>query len=315
MCCYLAENNAHSSRRSRIRRSKNLKFCVIFLYCLSVCVAIQEIGHHPNIVELLAKDIVENVAVMEQGSSDLSIIVKKCREKGLPAHLVQAWTIGVCAGVSFIHEQGFIHQDLKSPNILVFNDLNVKLCDFGLARRMSSGNGMLRVDRVVCTLWTRAPELLMCESSYSEKIDDWSVGCIILEMIMGRSPFRGDPQYVCSCSQDSHLNFNSDQIGHIFRVVGKSYIYEVCSANCCHLQTAVCVCVRVCVCVCVCVFHVCLSFTVGLYAKQIVVLILFFPCKYRLSDRCRGQADSMLHAHKRLAQGATNAGTDSGNVA
>ncbi len=45
--------------------------------------------------------------------------------------------IYIYAGVSFIHERGFVHQDIKCPNILVFDTLTVKVCYFGLALQMS----------------------------------------------------------------------------------------------------------------------------------------------------------------------------------
>ena len=57
------------------------------------------------------------------------------------------------AGVSFMHDSGFVHQDLKSSNILVFGDRTVKVCDFGLARKKP--DTMMLVDRELCTLWYR----------------------------------------------------------------------------------------------------------------------------------------------------------------
>jgi hypothetical protein len=71
-----------------------------------------------------------------------------------------------------------------------------------------------------CTLWYRAPELLMCESVYSHKIDEWSVGCVLLEMVIGVPPFRGKPECRCQCPQVTHKNFNSDQLARIFVVTG-----------------------------------------------------------------------------------------------
>jgi serine/threonine protein kinase len=60
----------------------------------------------------------------------------------------------------------------------------------------------------------------MCESMYSHKIDEWSVGCILLEMVIGSPPFRGKPECTCQCPQVTHRNFNSDQLARIFLVTG-----------------------------------------------------------------------------------------------
>ena len=60
----------------------------------------------------------------------------------------------------------------------------------------------------------------MCESVYSHKIDEWSVGCVLLEMVIGVPPFRGKPECRCQCPQVTHKNFNSDQLARIFVVTG-----------------------------------------------------------------------------------------------
>jgi len=117
-----------------------------------------------------------------------------------------------------MHDCGFVHQDLKSSNVLIFGDRTVKVCDFGLARKKP--DTMMLVDRELCTLWYRAPELLMCESMYTHKIDEWSVGCMMLEMVIGSPPFRGKPECTCQCPQVTHRNFNSDQLARIFLVTG-----------------------------------------------------------------------------------------------
>lgn len=44
----------------------------------------------------------------------------------------------------------------------------------------------------MCTLWYRAPELLLCAPHYSHLVDVWSLGCIIGEMFLLRVLFRGD---------------------------------------------------------------------------------------------------------------------------
>jgi serine/threonine protein kinase len=83
-------------------------------------------GSHPNIVELLGQDRVEHVMVMEQASSDLHDVIKKMgSEKGVPEHMMRSWAQCICAGVSHVHACGYVHQDLKSSNVLVFGDRTV----------------------------------------------------------------------------------------------------------------------------------------------------------------------------------------------
>ena len=155
--------------------------------------------------------------ILPLAETDLYQVIKK--HKHLPFDVVTTWGSQILLGTSYIHSKGIVHQDLKSSNILIMNDMSLKICDFGLARLMPP-NKMIGVDRELCTLWYRAPELIMGESIYTEKIDEWSVGCMLLELTTGSPPFRGNPQCRCSCPQMTHANFNSDQLEQIFKMVG-----------------------------------------------------------------------------------------------
>lgn len=79
-------------------------------------------------------------------------------------------------GLSFIHSLNFIHRDIKSSNILLKKNGILKIADFGLTKNQSKN-----MTNQVCTLWYRAPELLLGENDYNNKIDSWSVGCIFIE--------------------------------------------------------------------------------------------------------------------------------------
>jgi len=116
------------------------------------------IGQHPNVVPVLSRDENAQVYIMPAASTDLYKLIKK--QKYLPHDAMQMFAHGICSGVSHIHSMGVAHQDLKSSNVLVFSDLTLKICDFGLARKMPKNN-IMGVDRELCTLWYRAPELIM----------------------------------------------------------------------------------------------------------------------------------------------------------
>lgn len=85
-------------------------------------------------------------------------------------------TYQLLKGLSYIHERGIIHRDVKSSNILLTRDGLLKIADFGLSKPECKD-----MTNQVCTLWYRAPELLLGENNYDDRIDSWSVGCIFLE--------------------------------------------------------------------------------------------------------------------------------------
>lgn len=89
-------------------------------------------------------------------------------------------------GIGYMHSQGLVHRDLKPSNILLDSAGHLKIADFGLAREVSS-----RMTNRVCTLWYRAPELLLGDVKYTNRVDSWSIGCIILEFKSGGPYFKG----------------------------------------------------------------------------------------------------------------------------
>ena len=97
----------------------------------------------------------------------------------------------ILEGLDYLHENNYLHRDLKGSNILVSAKGEVKLCDFGLAKQVDSAK-QRHLTTMVVTRWYRAPELFLGDRSYTEKIDIWSVGCIFAELLTeGKAPFRG----------------------------------------------------------------------------------------------------------------------------
>jgi len=93
----------------------------------------------------------------------------------------------VLKGIEFIHSKGVVHRDLKPENILIDPDtLQVKICDFGSAKKINTLNTPYIVSR-----YYRAPELIFCNTNYNSKIDIWSAGCIFVELFTGLPLFAG----------------------------------------------------------------------------------------------------------------------------
>jgi serine/threonine-protein kinase 11 len=97
----------------------------------------------------------------------------------------------VLDGLLYLHEQGFVHQDIKPSNILLFDDGLVKLGDFGV------GHSFQSADAVVGSPAYQAPEFFDedCEILDPAKEDLWSVGVTLYEAVFGFLPFKGDTMY------------------------------------------------------------------------------------------------------------------------
>jgi cyclin-dependent kinase 12/13 len=90
-------------------------------------------------------------------------------------------------GVAYLHARKILHRDIKSANILLNDEGQVKLADFGLGRKVHFENVFTYK---VVTLWYRAPELILGCKNYSDKIDVWSIGCVVAEFFLGEVLFK-----------------------------------------------------------------------------------------------------------------------------
>lgn len=93
--------------------------------------------------------------------------------------------IQICDAVSFMHKHNLIHRDIKPENILMVNENEVKLCDFGWCAEMTTKNRSTYCG----TFEYMAPEIVN-ETNYDKSIDIWSLGILLYELIHGYSPFR-----------------------------------------------------------------------------------------------------------------------------
>ncbi|GMT26625.1 hypothetical protein PFISCL1PPCAC_17922, partial [Pristionchus fissidentatus] len=93
----------------------------------------------------------------------------------------------IASGIQYLHRNKTLHRDLKPENVLIDSNGTAKLCDFGLARDFVNKSTMMTV---IGTRPYMAPELIR-QSNCSEKIDVWSFGIIIWEIITGRRPYEG----------------------------------------------------------------------------------------------------------------------------
>ncbi len=98
----------------------------------------------------------------------------------------------ILSGLKCIHDEGIMHRDIKGANLLISSKGEIKIADFGLARRKTSKNGPY-TNRVV-TLWYRAPEILLGNPYYTTAVDMWSMGCLFAELLANNPLFPGDTE-------------------------------------------------------------------------------------------------------------------------
>lgn len=150
-------------------------------------------SRHSHIVELrevVVGDALDDVfIVMSFLEHDLKTLQDMMPEPLLPSE-IKTLMSQLATAVAFLHSHWILHRDLKTSNILMNNQGEIKLADFGMAR-YTGDPPPPNLTQLVVTLWYRAPELLLGTKTYGFEIDLWSVGCIFGELLQKEPMLQG----------------------------------------------------------------------------------------------------------------------------
>jgi eukaryotic-like serine/threonine-protein kinase len=101
-------------------------------------------------------------------------------------------TAEIAAALDFSHRHGIIHRDIKPGNVMLTQNGQVKVMDFGIARALASGaSTMTQTSAVIGTAQYLSPEQARGES-VDARSDVYATGCVLYELLCGQPPFVGD---------------------------------------------------------------------------------------------------------------------------
>jgi len=120
--------------------------------------------------------------------------------------LVRRYTKEILHGLAYLHLKGVVHRDIKGGNILVDTNGRCKLADFGASFSIAEVLPPGQKPSIEGTPYWMAPEVIR-QAVHGRKIDVWSLGCCVVEMISGRPPWQ---QFKSQISALYHIGSTSD---------------------------------------------------------------------------------------------------------
>jgi len=161
---------------------------------------------HPNILPLYDSGQVQGIPyyVMPFVAGE-SLRDRLARDGAVPMNVAVRMASEAAAALDYAHRQGIIHRDVKPENILL-SDEHVIMADFGIARAAarSADDRITSTSVAIGTPAYMSPEQASGDSNIDGRSDIYSLGCVVFEMISGKTPFTGDTPASVIASRFSH---------------------------------------------------------------------------------------------------------------
>ncbi|OVA04399.1 Protein kinase domain [Macleaya cordata] len=177
----------------RLKRGTSEETIGNFLSELGIIVHV----NHPNTAKLIGYGIEGGMYIVLQFShlGSLASILHGSKEK-LDWSIRYKVALGTAEGLLYLHEscqRRIIHRDIKTSNILLTDEFEPQICDFGLAKWLPKQWTHLTVSKFEGTVGYLAPEYFM-HGIVDEKIDVFSFGVLLLELVTGRRALDSSQQ-------------------------------------------------------------------------------------------------------------------------
>lgn len=153
---------------------------------INILQLIEKYGNHKNIMRYNNFYIYDNKYYLITEYIDGETLYDKIYNNNINTKMAIKIMYEITLAILFLHTHNIIHNDIKPENIIIKNDLTIKLIDFGSAIALNNNN-INKIDKSYTKVYA-SPELLL-NNDLNFGLDMWSLGCIFYILLSGRHPF------------------------------------------------------------------------------------------------------------------------------
>ncbi|CAL8080418.1 unnamed protein product [Calicophoron daubneyi] len=156
---------------------------------LSREVRLMKLLDHPNIVKLLeVVDTAKTLYLIMEYASGGELYEYLANHGRMTEKMAREKFRQILSAVQYCHQKGIIHRDLKTENLLLDSNMNIKLVDFGFANEFHPGT---KLNTFCGSPPYAAPELFRGREYDGPEVDVWSLGVVLFKLVSGALPFDG----------------------------------------------------------------------------------------------------------------------------
>jgi len=153
---------------------------------------------HPHILPLFDSGRAADTVFYAMPFVDGESLRDRLRREGqLPLDAVRRLAEETARALAYAHQRGVIHRDIKPENILLGKDGTVLVADFGVARALTGHRHLTETGMALGTPAYMSPEQAPGDTALDARSDQYSLACVVYEMVAGEPPFTGpNPQAI-----------------------------------------------------------------------------------------------------------------------